>query len=503
MSAAIPEPKEVLSQFYALSAVPHGSGNEKGISDWLLAFAHERGLEAVQDGALNVVIRKPGTAGRADAPGVILQSHMDMVCAKEEGLDFDFLTQGVTPRVEGGRLRAAGTTLGADNGVGMAYALALLDSRDIPHPPLEALFTTGEETGMHGALALDVSVLKGKYLINIDFDREGVFCVGCSGGITARLSLPVDEIDASSLPDAAERGFFALAVDGLRGGHSGVEIDKQRGNANRLLARTLHALADEFDFYLADMTGGLVDNAIPVFAEAKLFLRADDLSAAAGRVAELEAVFRNELKASESADHPVRVALAPADASPTVLSRESARKAVQAANLLPDGAATFDLAMPNHELVESSANFALIRREAGEFVFTVSVRSSLESRRDFLLTQMTMLAGALGGRFETGSGYPGWEYRPDSELRRVFQRAYATVNAGREAKVEGVHAGLECGVFADGFRRLGRDVDMISLGPGIKDGHTPEESLDLTSAAGTWKLIKEALSLLCAGSDAR
>lgn len=497
-----PEPSNVFALFAALSAVPRGSHHEEAIGEWLLAFAHECGLEAHRDAALNVVIRKPGACGGETAPGVILQSHVDMVWAREDGSDFDFPTRGIEPRVDGGRLRANGTTLGADNGIGMAYALALLDSRGIPHPPLEAVFTVQEETGMHGALAFDASVLNGKYFVNMDSEAEGVFCVSCCGGITARAAMPVEELGTARLPDAAERVFASIRVDGLQGGHSGVEIDKQRGNANRLLARALYELDGNYSPYLARLHGGLVDNAIPVDAVADVFVREGDLPAIAARLAELEAVFRNELRASGGGEHQVRVTICPCDPSPTVFSRDCGRKALWLANLLPDGVEAMDLNFPGTGLVETSSNFAMMRRDGNRLCFIVSVRSSLESKRKYLLDRIALLAKSVGAVMAIRSGYPAWEYRPDSELVRVFQRAYASLHSGAEAKEEGIHAGLECGVFDEHFRRLGREAEMISIGPDVSGAHTPEESLDIASAARTWDLLCAALALLAEKENA-
>lgn len=494
------QPAEVFRHFTAISRIPRGSHHEKRVSDHLVAFARDRGLEWERDAVLNVTVRKPATSGCEDAPGVILQAHMDMVWAKTEDSDLNLETDGVRLVTDGDRLGADGTTLGADNGIGVAYILALLEASDIRHPSIEALFTVEEETGMHGALACDVSGLRGKYFINIDSEEEGILYASCCGGVTVRVELPLEKWDARFLVDAEERRFYRLEVSGLRGGHSGAEIDKQRGNANRLLARALCDLFQRHDTHLAGWSGGHVDNAIPVFSAAILSIRENDLEAARRRVAEIADIFRHELHAadgktgSDGKSYSVQLEITPTDPLEEVYSTPTAQKILALASLLPDGVAAMDLDMPG--LVETSANLAIIQETDAGLAFTVSVRSSLASKREFLCGQIDILARMIGAKTSHSSAYPAWEYSPDSKLRRIFREAHRNVY-GREATIAGIHAGLECGVFSDHFRQLGRHVDMISFGPDITGAHTPDECLSIASTGRIWTLVKEALALLC------
>ena len=491
--------KQPIQWFEELTAIPRASGEEERVCDYLEAFAKERNLAFRRDKWNNAVIKKPASPG-STGDTLMLQAHLDIVPVKDEGVEHDFSRDPVKLIKEGDIWRADGTTLGADNGLGIAMILALLDDDSAVHPDLECVFTAEEETGMFGALALDASRLSGKYFINMDSEEDGIFCASCAGGLTVKVRLPLQRIASASLPGAAEREYIAVTVGGLKGGHSGVEIDKQRGNANRLLGRVLGDLAKRFAVFAADVCGGHADNAIPVSASATLSVRREDKAALTARLEELTATFRNELKSSDGApdaegrSFSVLAAAAPVPASETVFSEAAFKQVLLGLNLLPNGVAAMALDMPG--LVETSSNLGVVVTRGEHMLFTVSVRSSLASRLEALVDQIDLLAGSMGAVMEAGAGYPAWEYRRTSPLRQIFQTAYARVYPGKEAKVEGIHAGLECGVFDSKFRALGRDVDLISIGPDVRGAHTPEESIDIGSAARTWELLKEALKII-------
>ncbi|MCC8181023.1 MAG: beta-Ala-His dipeptidase [Planctomycetes bacterium] len=499
-------PADVFGWFAAIANIPRGSGHEQRIAEALIQFAADRNLEAERDSYNNVVIRKPGcgVAGDAGAP-IIIQAHTDMVWAKTADSDFDFTAQPIKLVVDGNRLRSDRTTLGADNGIGVAYALALLAATDLPHPPLEAVFTAGEETRMMGATGLDISRLHGDKLINIDSEDEGVFCASSAGGLNAELAYRPERIRLALLPDAADRQCVRIAVSGLRGGHSGVEIDKQGGNAIQLLARMLNRIRNNHPILLADFDGGVAHNVIPVSAEAVISIRHSDFDAIQAETAKWQETFRNELAAADGMPDEsgkaflVRTTcdrIAPDQSPSRVLPAEATDTVIAVANLIPHGVAAMDLHITEQRLVETSSNFAQIHCMDGEIRFSASIRSSTPSKCDWLAQRIAMLGQLAGMNILTGDGYPPWSYRQDSALRRVFQQAFAHVYDGNQAKVEGIHAGLECGIFASRFAELGRDLDIISIGPDVRGAHTPDEWLDIGSTARTWELIKAALAIM-------
>ena len=497
------EPREVFSRFAEISAIPRGSGCEKAVSDHILRFAEERGLEAWQDESGNLLVRKPGGHGMEAAPPVILQAHLDMVWVKEPGSDFDFAAMPIELIVDGGMLRARGTTLGADDGIGVAYMLALLDAADIPHPPIEAVFTVAEETGMDGALCFDVSRLTGLRCVNIDSEEEGIFYASCCGGARIDMKLPAPGVSVTSLELSGRHGFHSIAVGGLRGGHSGVEIDKGLGNANRLLGRVLFDLDTEFGIHLCGVGGGIADNAIPAAAEAVVLIRDTQTAAVRERLGEWNAVFIDELAASDGKPDAAGAAFKPKiDFVPAGKCAEvfaaSAQKAILAAMvLIPTGVEAMDMNGDAAERIpESSQNFAIVSARDGQVVFSVSLRSSLASKLEFMEARLRALAGVLGGDVEKRGEYPGWRYDPESAIRKVFVEAFRRIVEGREASIAGIHAGLECGVFARKYLDGGRKLDLISIGPDLRDVHTPQESLDIASAGRTWELLKTALGMM-------
>ncbi len=486
------EPKECFGHFAAIAEIPRGSGREKQISDYIMAFAAKRGLFAVQDAKSNVLVKKPATKGMEGAPAVILQGHLDMVQVSAAGHAFDFANRPIALKVEGDALTADRTTLGADNGIAIAYILALLDSKDIPHPPLECVLTTEEETGMGGAAAFNVSNLTGRYFINIDTEKEGVFCASCAGSRRSRLTLPLETTPFAALaPLSGGDGFhfFTLGVKGLAGGHSGIEIDKQRGNSNRLLGRALAALVKKYDLHLAKLSGGVATNAIPAESSALICTNADQMSLQKD-LEGLQAAFAKELAASDGAG--LRLTLEAAEKADALFTKETRDKALLIMTLLPHGVEAMDLHRADQTLVESSNNFAMMETKDGAVIFSCFTRSSIASKKEFICSQLEAVARAAGAALTYGSDSPAWEYAAESPLRETFKAAYKAL-FGKEAGVKGIHAGLECGIFFEKLRAAGKAVDIISFGPDQRGAHTPEESLGIASAGRTWALLKEAL----------
>lgn len=485
MSVENLEPKECFKWFAEISRIPRGSHHEKQASDWLTKFAHDRGLTVKQDKALNVLIKKPGQHGLEKAPAVILQGHMDIVWVKEDGYDFDFTKEGIKIVVDGDAVRADRTTLGADNGIALSFILALLDSKDIPHPPLEAVITTEEEVGMGGAEAFDIKDISASCYINIDSEDEGIFCVSCAGGRRSRIELPLEK---TAVPDPTY-AFYTLSVGGLMGGHSGMDIHRQRGNSNRILGRVLEALAEKFDIYLVSLTGGSASNVIPADSKAVIATNA----AAADLDAELArwtAIMKNELKASDGAG--LKIGLAGAEQSASVLTKDVLKRALFIMLLIPDGVVSMDLNMTEQSLVESSNNFALMETTDTDIAFSCASRSSVGSKKAFIYDQIRLVAEAAGAKITYSGDYPAWEYQPESKIRDLFAKTYKDL-FGKDAVVEGIHAGLECGLFSEKFKAAGHPMEFIAFGPTIKGAHSTKETVSRSSVENMWKLLKEVL----------
>lgn len=489
MKSAFSPDTEYLKWFAALSAIPHESGNERKLSNFLVDFARTRNLSFQQDATGSILIRKPGTKGMEKAPTVILQGHMDMVCVKDEGLNFDFARDPLRLMTEGDRLYAEGTSLGADNGIALAYILAVLDADDIPHPPLEAIVTVEEETGMGGATAFDVSNLSATFFINMDSEEEGVFCVSCAGGRRSRIHIPTQTEPVNNLPDRKNFFFRRITVGGLAGGHSGLEIIRERGNSNRLLARLLDDLRQKFSCRLVFIHGGTAANAIPKESSAVVCINADDTSLQK-ELDSWSAIFRHELRGADGAG--LTITLSEADKADEILTEESATRVISAALLIPNGIASMDMTITSQRLVETSNNFAVIRMEDCGVVFQCQTRSSSASRKNALCRQIDVLGSMIGARVEHSGDYPSWEYNPDSRLQPLFEKAYRDLFL-KDARVEGIHAGLECGLFAEKFKKLGRNMEFLSFGPEVTGAHSTKETLSLASAERSWQLLKEVL----------
>lgn len=474
------EPQRVLYYFEELCRIPHGSGNTGAVSDFCAAFARTHGLKYLQDELGNVVIWKPATPGYEEAPAVILQGHLDMVAEKTPESTHDFMTDPLDLFVENDWIGARSTTLGGDDGIAVAYNLALLEAEDIPHPALECVFTVEEETGMDGAKGLDTSVLQGKYLINLDSEEEGIVLTSCAGGMRKRCSIPVERRDVAGL-------VYQIEVTGLKGGHSGTEIHKGKGNANILMGRLLYEISREIPIALISLAGGRKENVIPSCCQASVVT---DL--ACGE--ELE-----KIAASVAVDWKQELNVQDPDVQ--ILVTRQGEETVQAVTPSGTTRSLFFLvncpngvqAMSHHidGLVETSLNLGVMELTEEELCLQFSIRSSVRSRKYALSHRLEFLSELLGGEAATHNEYPEWAFKADSHLREVLCQVYRE-QTGQEMKVEAVHAGLECGLFDDKMP----GVDMISIGPDMKDIHSPNERLSIPSVERTWKLVCEVLRRL-------
>ena len=476
------QPFPVFRYFSAIAGIPHGSGNEKRLSDYIVSVAQEKGLRTVQDDARNVVVYVSAAPGCEQAPPLILQAHIDMVCEKNADTNHDFETDPLSLYIEGDFLQARGTTLGADNGVGAAMMLALLDT-DAPHPPLELLFTTDEETGMSGAIRLDASLLSARRLLNLDSDEEGIFCTSCAGGLRATVTVPI-----ARQPAAPGAKPYALRVRGLVGGHSGIEIGKERANSNRVLARAFYGLSQELSFGLSHIQGGLKDNAIPREADATLWLNPADEEKALLCTGKLAQAFQNEYRKS---DPGLNLSLTPVDSQEAaVFDEASCRNVIAALLLLPNGIQNMNLDIAG--LPETSNNIGIVRTADNGVSITSALRSSVVSRKFGLADQIKVVADTLGASYESHGDYPAWEYAPESSVRDACFTVYRALY-GTEPAAAAIHAGLECGLFSEKMP----GIDMISFGPNIYEAHTPQEKVSLSSVERVWRYLLALLQALC------
>lgn len=473
------EPKIVWQYFEDISQIPRGSGNEKQVSDYLVDFANKHNLNVTQDKALNVIIKKPGTSDYEDAPTVILQGHMDMVCEKNKDTNHDFLKDPIHLRVNGDFVEAEGTTLGADNGIAIAYALALLSSKDIPHPPLEVVITTDEETGMEGAAQLNTSELQGKILINMDSEEEGEFLVSCAGGARAHLVLKPEWIKGKK-----EGAIYSVQIRNLKGGHSGQEINKERGNANKLMGRILLDLQEEILFNLISINGGAKDNVIPREIDAILQVGDSEVNKLNETIDKWNKIFKNEYKTSDS-EVIIKLELV-SESIDEVLSETTKRKVIDILTLIPNGIQSMSMDMEG--LVESSTNLGVVITDKDEIKFISAVRSSIKTRKYAIIKQIATLAALVGAEFFTRGEYPAWQYSSNSKIRTLFEKVYEEMY-GKKPRINAIHAGVECGFFAEKIE----GIDMISIGPDMFDIHTPNERLSISSAKRTWEFLLAVL----------
>lgn len=471
------EPKTVFHYFEEICKIPHGSGNMDQISAYCVEFAQKHGLEYVQDHMKNVIIIKEAAPGYEDRDPVIIQGHLDMVCEKQPGKEKDFMTEGLEICTDGKKIWADGTTLGGDDGIAVAYALALLEAEDLKHPRLEIVLTVDEETGLYGAEAIDLSMLKGRKLINIDSEDEGIFTVGCAGGLTLECTIPV-------ITEKKQGMLGTLEITGLLGGHSGVEIDKGRANANVLLGRVLYELNKEVPVEIISMEGGLKDNAIPRYAQATVLFEENRLEQIREIIEKQERIFRNEFHAG---DPDVTIQMTAEGTGEAEAADQTSKNALLHTLLnIPNGVQ--DYSMDIRGLVETSLNMGIMKFAGKELTLSFAIRSSVGTAKYHLRDKVQLFVEMLGGTAEAHGDYPGWEYRPDSELRERFVKVYEEMY-GRSPVVETIHAGLECGMFSQKIS----DLDCISFGPDMRGVHTFEETLDVGSVKRCWEFLCRVL----------
>ena len=458
--------KRVMDIFMEICRIPRPSGHEEKMGEYLMSFAAARGLACRKDEVGNVLISKPASSGYENRQTVILQAHQDIVCEKEATLDHDFMTQPIETYVEDGWLKARGTTLGADDGMGIAMALAVLDSSEIEHGPVECLFTVSEETGLTGAENLKPGMMNGKMLINLDSEDEGEIFIGCAGGINTSV-----EFDYKSEPVPAGYMFLHVGVDKFHGGHSGDDIDKGFANANKILARFLNRALEKYDLRLISLSGGNLHNAIPRDAEAVIAVPfADrenirvDFNVFASEVQDEYHVTEREAKFYMETTDAVAECIEPA----------VARNIIRSVFAVFNG--VFSMSMDVPGLVETSSNLARIRTENGKVTMLASQRSSVESAKYAVQETLAACFRMAGAKVESNDGYPGWTPNPKSELLDIAVRTYKEL-FGRDPKVKAIHAGLECGLFLTSYP----DLDMISIGPTLRGVHSPSERLELAT----------------------
>ena len=463
------QPARVFHYFEEICGIPHGSGDTARISDYCVAFAKTQGLDYHQDTLGNVIIKKPATAGYEDHPAVILQGHIDMVCEKAPDSPIDFTTDGLDVDTDGELVFAHGTTLGGDNGIAVAMAFAILESTDLPHSPLEVLLTVDEETGMYGAEGLDAALLEGKTLINIDSEEEGVLTVSCAGGARAELTLPL-----TYEPDT--RPVYVITLSGLQGGHSGIEIDKGRLNANVLLAQFLRTL----DCRLLGICGGLKDNAIPVCSQAVVTCDTDPTAAAEAFASSHRIPTDPNLTISVDCGEPDLEMTMTADCTAQVL---------ELLTTVPNGIQSMSTDIEG--LVQTSLNLGILTTDRGTLRASFAVRSSVGAEKAALLAKLEEQITALVGGFDTYGDYPAWEYRKDSRLRDVMCAVWEQ-KYGEKPTVAAIHAGLECGLFCKKIA----DLDAVSIGPNMWDVHTCRERLSVASTHRVFTYLCDVLKEL-------
>ncbi len=471
------QPANVLHFFEELAAIPHGSGNTKAISDYCVAFARARSLAWWQDETNNVVIVKEASQGYEAAPAMIIQGHLDMVCEKTAECPLDMAAQGLELMTDDTWIWANGTTLGGDDGIAVAMALAALDDDSLCHPRLEVVLTVDEEIGMLGAVALNPEMLQGRMLLNVDSEVEGILTVSCAGGVRASCHVPVERVEADGI-------CCKIVIDGLVGGHSGVEIHKGRANSSVLMGRLLYAMTQELPMALVELYGGQADNAIANKTTAVVQIPEQEFDRVRELVQSYGAVFAHEY---QTADPGLTVTFCKEPVcSVQPLSAESTTKVVSALMLIPNGVQSMSMDIPG--LVQTSLNLGILRLHETEAVATYAMRSSLATEKAMLCSRMECLASLVGGHVTYKGDYPAWEYKKESKLRELVADVYEQ-QTGKKPIIEAIHAGLECGVFAGKLPGL----DCISFGPNLEEIHTPRERMEVASVARTWNLICEVL----------
>ena len=477
MSTAIDglKPELVWKYFAEISKIPRGSKNEKQISNYIVQTAKSLGLEAKQDKLLNVVVRKPASAGHENAPSVCLQGHLDMVCEKNKETAHDFEKDPIELVRKNNFLMANGTTLGADNGIAVATNLAIMEDKNLVHGPLEFLFTVDEETGLTGANNLKPGFLQSNTLMNLDSEEEGALYVGCSGG---RNTVGTWKVTLKTAP--ADSAAFVVHVKGLRGGHSGLEIDKGRGNSLKILNRVLIAL-EKADARLSSIEGGNKSNAIPREAEAVVHIPRRNAKRAKTIVEQCNGIVKAELATVEP-DLAIVIEEAASMKHSKIMKRNQQEALTKTIAALPHGVIKMSADIPG--LVETSTNVAIIRTEKGRIVLTTSQRSSVASEIDEILQTVAAVFSLGGAKVEQAEGYPGWKPNLDSPILKVAKSAYQSLY-GKQPEVKAIHAGLECGIIGEKFPSM----DMVSFGPTLEGVHSPDEKIHIDTVEKFWNFL--------------
>ncbi len=475
-------PKAVWYFFKEVLAIPRPSGKTEAIQNWLIGFAKERNLEFSHDEAGNVLIKKPATAGKENCSTIILQSHMDMVCEKNSDVVHDFEKDPIEAYIDGEWLKAKGTTLGADNGIGVATQLALLNAKDLIHGPLECLFTNDEETGLYGAFGLKEGFMTGSKLINLDSEDEGEIFIGCAGGMNSKFAF-----NFKTEPAPTDYFYFKVTVKGLQGGHSGDDIEKGRGNANHLMARFMWDLNNSMDLRLCDYKGGNLSNAIPreaTFVAGVPFTLKEEVRV---KLNIYQAEIEDELG---SFDPNVSFTLESESTPATVLAKADSVRFISTLYACPTGVIAMSYSLPG--LVETSLNLASVKPDGeNRWVVTTSQRSSIESAKYALSNRLEALFSMAGFEVSHTEGYPGWKPNPDSALVQLVASTYKELFS-KDAKIKAIHAGLECGLFLDKYPAL----DMVSVGPTMRGVHSPDERLHIPAVSSFWELLVKTLEKL-------
>ena len=471
------KPEKAFYYFEKLCAIPHGSGNTKAISDYLVSFAKAQGIDYRQDNLNNVIMFAPASAGYEDHEPVIIQGHMDMVCEKDADCPLDMEKDGLDVTHDGEFVFAKGTTLGGDDGIAVAYALAILADKTIAHPPLEVVITVDEETGMDGAAGIDLSDLKGRKLLNIDSEDEGILTVSCAGGAKSTISLPFER-------RAVYGPCIKLVVENLQGGHSGVEIHKGLANANKMMGILLARVRELMPLCLTKLSGGAKDNAIPRSCEATMVAMGMNLE----RINEITESLQNEIRSNF--DEPEAIVRGEdVDAwGGNALTAADTDKVIAALNEVPNGVQSWSQDIPG--LVQTSLNLGIMHLDS-TLDMTFAVRSSLNTEKEALLQQLRDVAAKYEGNYTQRGEYPAWEYKKDSGLRDTMVSAYEKLY-GEKPKVVAIHAGLECGLLGEKLPGL----DCVSFGPQMQDIHTSREKLNIASTERTWNYLLEVLKAL-------
>ncbi len=475
------KPEKVFRYFEEISAIPHGSGNVGAIADYCMKFAESHNLRAVREKCDNVIIYADGTKGYENSAPVILQGHLDMVCEKRADCPKDMEKDPITLNTDGEWVWAEGTTLGGDDGIAIAYILALLDSDDIPHPPIEALLTCDEETGMTGAEELDGSLLKGRQLINIDSEEEGFITVSCAGGVRAGCEYSLEFENAGENMSA-----YKISVSGFLGGHSGVDINKNRLNAHKILASLLGYIQNDAEIFICDIKGGTKTNVIPNAASAVIVTKNENKDILTNTVSCYAEMFKGEYSTFEP---EAKITLSEAAAPERRTTADCTKKIIFALSASPDGICA--VMKNNPEMVKTSLNMGELSFDNNSLKLGYLIRSNSLSGKKLTVEKLRSFIGFLGGKLTLDSDYPSWEYREDSPLRDIMVEAFKEMY-GREPIITSIHAGLECGLLSEKIP----GADMVSVGPDLENVHTPDERMNVASVERTWNYLLSVLKKL-------